>query len=295
MAEFSFDGYKSTYSKSEKRPDLNYFKITEDEGVAIVRFNYASLNDVKVYTIHKVGKFPHTKTVNCLMEHGDTNECPLCASGNERMGRLYVPLIEYVQDAQGNVTINSCIWERPYSFKDKIKSLIEEYGDLRDYIFKIKRIPGAKYPTYDLIPANPKMYTDEIYHKDFSAFNDLKIVGRFVPDRTFEDLLTYVKTGELPQKGKVENKEVEVAPYPNTIPVKQAQEVTTPIPQLYVAPQPQPQLHVVPQPISQSTPVINTPTTPSEVYETPKPLQSVTPTPIPSVSQTPRQPKRFGL
>ena len=212
MAEFSFDGYKSTYSKSEKRPDLNYFKIKEDEGVAIVRFNYASLNDVKVYTVHKVGKFPHTKTVNCLMEHGDTNECPLCASGNERMGRLYVPLIEYVQDAQGNVSINPCIWERPYSFKDKIKSLIEEYGDLRDYVFKIKRIPGAKYPTYDLIPANPKMYTDEIYHKDFSAFTDLKIVGRFVPDRTFEDLLTYVKTGELPQKGRVENKEVEVAP-----------------------------------------------------------------------------------
>lgn len=289
MAEFSFDGYKATYSKSEKRPDLNYFKIKEDEGVAIVRFNYASLNDVKVYTIHKVGKFPHTKTVNCLMEHGDTNECPLCASGNERMGRLYVPLIEYVQDAQGNVSINPCIWERPYSFKDKIKSLIEEYGDLRDYIFKIKRIPGAKYPTYDLIPANPKMYTDEIYHKDFSAFTDLKIVGRFVPDRTFEDLLTYVKTGELPQKGRVENKEVEVAPYPNTIPVKQSQEVTTPTPQPYVAP----------QPISQPTPVVNTPTNTfaqPQVQPAPQHLQqSVTPTPIPSVSQTPRQPKRFGL
>lgn len=289
MAEFSFDGYKATYSKSEKRPDLNYFKIKEDEGVAIVRFNYASLNDVKVYTIHKVGKFPHTKTVNCLMEHGDTNECPLCASGNERMGRLYVPLIEYVQDAQGNVSINPCIWERPYSFKDKIKSLIEKYGDLRDYIFNIKRIPGAKYPTYNLIPATPKMYTDEIYHKDFSAFTDLKIVGRFVPDRTFEDLLTYVKTGELPQKGRVENKEVEVAPYPNTIPVKQTQEVTTPTPQPYVAP----------QPISQPTPVVNTPTNTfaqPQVQPAPQHLQqSVTPTPIPSVSQTPRQPKRFGL
>lgn len=283
MAEFSFDGYKSTYTKSERRPDLNYFKIKEDEGVAIVRFNYASVNDVKVYTVHKVGKFPHTKTVNCLMEHGDTNECPLCASGNERMARLYVPLIEYVQDAQGNLTINPCIWERPFSFKDKIKSLIEEYGDLRDYVFKIKRVPGAKYPTYELIPANPKMYTDEIYQKDFSAFADLKIVGRFVPDRTFDDLLTYVKTGELPQKGRVENKEVEVAPYPNTIPVQ---------PQV----QPTPQPYVAPQPVSQPTPVVTTPTTPKEVYEAPQPVQpSVTPTPIPSVSQTPRQPRRFGL
>ena len=283
MAEFSFDGYKSTYSKSERRPDLNYFKIKEDEGVAIVRFNYASVNDVKVYTVHKVGKFPHTKTVNCLMEHGDTNECPLCASGNERMARLYAPLIEYVQDAQGNLTINPCIWERPFSFKDKIKSLIEEYGDLRDYVFKIKRVPGAKYPTYELIPANPKMYTDEIYQKDFSAFTDLKIVGRFVPDRTFDDLLTYVKTGELPQKGRVENKEVEVAPYPNTIPVQ---------PQVQPAPQP----YVAPQPVTQPTPVVTTPTTPKEVYVAPQPVQpSVTPTPIPSVSQTPRQPRRFGL
>ena len=51
---------------------------------------------------------------------------------------------------------------------------MDEYGDLRDVVFKIKRrgARGSLQTTYDILPANSNIYKEEIYKKDFSCFNN---------------------------------------------------------------------------------------------------------------------------
>lgn len=287
MAEFNYNAYNNTCEKGDSHPDIGYFKIAGADGTAVVRINYSSMDEVKIYTIHKMGKELKYKSINCLNEHDNPNECPLCASGKSTAtGKIYVPLIEYVQDAQGNLEIYPVIWEKPWSFRDKLESLIGEYGDLRDYVFKIKKSTSSGKVSYELIPANPKMYSDEIYKKDFSAFDNFKVLGRFVANKTFEDLETLVKTGTLPQKARVENQIPNVPPYPNTIPVSPTPNVVSNVIEPSVATsnfQARPQ--VVTQPVEQ----------PTYIQGSTQPTVAVSPTPIPTVSQQPRTPRRFGL
>ena len=100
-------------------------------------------------------------------------------------------MIQYVHEPETDViTAKACIWERAANFVKVLKSYIDEYGDLSTCVFKIKRhgAKGDMQTTYDLVLANPNIYKDSIYVKDFSAFEEFKLSDYIVLEKTAKEM-----------------------------------------------------------------------------------------------------------
>lgn len=184
---------------------IRFFSLKDDGDTAIVRFPYQSSKDFDVLSVHtvKVGKM--YKNVNCLFDEdvvGST--CPFCqASEDGSMSnakkRFFVKMIVYETTADGKITVSPRIWERPLKFAAELKEKIADWGDA---VFKIKRVgkSGDQSTQYIVTPCKPEIYRDDIYVKDFSAFENYSVDGRYVLNKTREEMITFLETGEFPVK-----------------------------------------------------------------------------------------------
>lgn len=223
MAQLSYEEFEKFNSKAEntqsQKTNIRYFSLRDDGDSAIVRFNIHSLADITVQSVHNielnVGEKKIYATVGCLREsfNDPQEKCPLCASGNKMSFKIFVPLISYNEDENGNIVTEAGVWQQGTRIRQILKSFIDDYGDLSNMLFKITRNgkKGNVNTTYTILPANPNIYKDSIYVKDFSQFdNNPNYIEKFVHNRTFEDLTTYVKTGTMPnpyvKEETVENK-----------------------------------------------------------------------------------------
>ena len=170
---------------------VSYFSLRDDGDEAIVRFAYSDPDQLEIFTTHSVtidGKF---RRVNCLRDPGTpVDTCPLCASGQNPQNRTYIKLIEYVRNEDGSITGVPKIWERPDSYVQMLTNLFTEYGDISDCIFKVKRSGerGSMQTTYSIMFGNPQIYNATLYPKDFSAFDNYKILGGPLLDKSFNEL-----------------------------------------------------------------------------------------------------------
>ena len=196
--------------KSEKKDNLTrkprtyvrYFGLGDDGDTGIVRFNVGTLDDIKIVSKHRVknsdGKI---RNIACLRTSPDQalDVCPLCAAGEKMTFRAYVPLISYEQDENGNTVPVPCLWEQSPRIRETLKSFTVDYGDLRDYIFKIVRHGkhGDTNTTYTILPANPTVYKEEIFKKDFTGFENLDF-ERFVTTKTADEMNEFLETGDFP-------------------------------------------------------------------------------------------------
>ena len=193
---------------------VKFFNLKNDNDEAIVRIMHDSVNDFDIFTTHQVyeeGKYKGR--VNCLRSpREDISKCPLCANNVPVQQRMYIHLIQYVQDENGNIIPQAAVWERSVSYANQIKSYIDSYGPMSDVICKIVRHgrPGDQQTRYDIIPnLNKQVYRDDIYVKDTSLFENYTAFGTVVQDKSYEDLTTYIQTGYFPVNQK---------PVQNTIP-----------------------------------------------------------------------------
>jgi hypothetical protein len=211
MANISYADYENRKTKSSnsgpKEYKVNYFGLKDDGDEAIVRFAYTSKQEFNIVTVHNIqttnkdGKEIY-KRVFCLRDLRDPVEkCPLCASGNKVVDKFYVKLIEYVKDESGKVTPKARVWERPALFARKLGAFVDEYGNLTETIFKIKRrgVRNSKETDYDILPVNPAVYKQEVYVKDFSDFEGFKIAGNFYLVKTADEMKQFLETGEFPR------------------------------------------------------------------------------------------------
>lgn len=183
---------RSTQQKSDT-PFIGYFKLADDGDEAIVRFNYSTPDDLynDVLTVHPGNAETKWKKINCIndVKAGVTN-CPLCAAGVPLQQRFFIKLVEYVRADDGSIVPYARVWDRPTSYIQILANLFAEYGDISDCVFKIKR-SGAKgdmQTTYSIMFGNPSIYNNQLYVKDFSAFDGYKIIGSQVLDKTFQEL-----------------------------------------------------------------------------------------------------------
>jgi hypothetical protein len=215
MANISFvdlENKKSNPNKTNKDYKVSYFSIKDDGGDATVRFAHSSVKEIEsllqtvhiVKTLNKEGKEVF-KRIACLRQPGEpASKCPLCSSENKAfskvVGKFYVKLIEYV-DENGKKVPKARIWERPASYAMKLKSLMDDYGDLTDIVFKIKRrgVRGSTETEYDEIYGKPEIYKPDIYVKDFSGFDGFKVEGSFYQVKTAEEMNIFLTTGEFPK------------------------------------------------------------------------------------------------
>lgn len=223
MARFDYESFEANESKKSANsynngPRVLFFGLKNDGDTAIVRFIYKDKSDFDVVSVHKTKINNFTRNINCLRESASEplNKCPFCAAGEKISHRFFVKLVEYTTDETGAIVATPKVWERPVGFARELISYSEEYGDLRDNVFKIKRVgkAGDKSTTYSLIVANPNIYKEELYKSDFSAFDSFKLTSFMVLDKSADDMEsildgTYVevkKTRDNTQN--VENKQV---------------------------------------------------------------------------------------
>lgn len=237
MAKYTFNQYEEMEKEnpSQSKNFVTFFSLPNDGDEAIVRFPYHSLDELELASVHTVEVGKGTRNVSCL--RGSAKEplesCPLCAEGIPVRTRVFIRVLQYVKDETGKVTPVGKVFERAVrsDFVTSLKSMFEEYGDITDIIFKIKR-KGAKgdvNTTYSLVPANPAVYKPEIYVPDFSAFEGFTLFKYFILDKDATEMNTYLETGSFP-KPVVEETTAEKPT------VQPAVEETIPVTPTYTAP-----------------------------------------------------------
>ena len=218
MAKFGYDVYTNAQTQSnENRSKVGYFKLVNDGDEAIVRFVYSNASQFDLETVHKVKIGDQFRRVACLRGPLEPiDNCPLCKANIKTERKFYVKLVEYVpvKDNVGNIVGIQAVpkvWERPASGKNDfvkiIKAYLDEYGDLTQMVFKVKRfgVAGSLQTTYEVIPANQQMYPENIYVKDFSGFADLDLAHHSFMSKNANELNEFLRTGKFPQTSGVEN------------------------------------------------------------------------------------------
>lgn len=194
------DGYK-----------VGFFNIKDGEE-AIVRFVLNSVDDFDIYTVHPItvgqSSYPN-KRVSCLRTNPKTdpmNICPLCAKGEKVQQRIYIKMIQYVNE-NGRIVPKAVVWDRPaFSYAPQLKSYLDNYGPLTNIVCKIVRHGGGLDTKYDIIPnLNPQMYNEQIYIKDFSDFENFSVLGGMIMNKTFEEINQFILTGEFPASNNSTN------------------------------------------------------------------------------------------
>lgn len=254
MAQVTFDVANEMESARQQSSgnSFDFFTLRNDGDEAIVRFRYQNTSQFKIFTVHDVelvnnGRKSRRK-VNCLREPRDQIDmCPLCKAGVNSRNTFLIEMIQYITDPQtGAVTVKPVVWERSMSYANRLKSLIDEYGPLDDCIFKIKRCgaAGSMDTTYEIFYGNPKMYPDNVFLKDFSAFESVNFMGSVIMSKNYDEMNTYLNTGSFPSTrtdnaqstgGAYAANEATYAPSPSTpqyVPKEQYQPaVNTPVSQ----------------------------------------------------------------
>lgn len=208
MAQVTFDVANEMESARQQSSgnSFDFFTLRNDGDEAIVRFRYQNTSQFKIFTVHDVelvnnGRKSRRK-VNCLREPRDQIDmCPLCKSGVNSRNTFLIEMIQYITDPQtGAVTVKPVVWERSMSYANRLKSLIDEYGPLDDCIFKIKRCgaAGSMDTTYEIFYGNPKMYPDNVFVKDFSAFESVNFLGSVIMSKNYDEMTNYLSTGAFP-------------------------------------------------------------------------------------------------
>ncbi len=232
MAKMSFDTAVSNMNteNNSNSNSIGFFSLKNDGDEAIVRIMHDSVNDFDILTTHPITVGGKYRSINCIREPRDPmDKCPFCKNGTKVQSRIFIHMIQYVTNAQGQIEAKPVVWERSISYATKLKNDINEYGPLSNCIFKIKRNgkAGDMQTTYDMRLGNPSMYNEANYPKLADAFNGYSACGTIVLDKNFDEISTFMATGSFPEVKKADNTAPtnEVAPNtyaPNTATPREA-------------------------------------------------------------------------
>lgn len=180
MAQFSYENYAAQQKArgannsngGPSGPEVHFMNeyLKNDGDVAVVRFPYTSMGDISFETTHAI-TFPGKKYPSRVRCAGDN--CQFCAQGVKVDTRFFAKALVYVVDETGNIKIVNTVWDRPSAFADiDIKNLIQEYGDLSQQLFKIKRNGTGTATRYTIsIVMNATVYNPAVYKADFTELN----------------------------------------------------------------------------------------------------------------------------
>ena len=175
------DKYTSTAKNS-------YFKLSNNKDTAKVRFLYRTMDDVEGYGVYKVKVGDRERYVNSIRAYDDPIENdPFAMAGFRLQAKLFVPLCNI---DTGEVQL----WERPYTFVQRINSLTDRYNPLCNEIFEIERIgaSGSKDTRYEIYPIDNSPF-------DMSSIEIPNPLGTTILDKTFQEMEYYLQNGNFPQ------------------------------------------------------------------------------------------------
>ena len=214
------DGLNKVLTKATRADFcIGYFNLWDAKPSAIVRFDVSTSDDLEIVDVHntKITKEDGTfvyRYVACLRDNNAPfKDCPLCAKDvKTRRTVVFVKMLEYRIGEDGKVYAFPVTWARASTFADELVSLINDYGDLKELLFKVTREVSNGKTKYN-VRLQPEMgiYTEAAgYVKDFSAFNNFMMNKHSYMERTFDELDEFVKTGVMAsRKPKEESKNLD--------------------------------------------------------------------------------------
>lgn len=180
-----------SYEESEKYfsgTGSDWFTLKNDGDVARVQFMLNSIDDIPIFSTHKVKVGDKERYVDCLRNpHEPIDMCPFCAAG---LPAKAVRFIVMYQHDDGKVKI----WERGKQFISKLQGLINRYNPLEEKVFEIERHGKAgdtstKYEIYPLDATEP-VNLDDIEMPELE--------GSLILVKSFDEMEEYLDTGSFP-------------------------------------------------------------------------------------------------
>lgn len=169
----------------------DWFQLKNDGDVARVQFIMDSLEDIPMFTVHKVEVDGRERYVDCLREPGgDINTCPFCAAG---IPTKVVNVVQMYQHDDNRVKI----WERGRTFLSKLQGLVNRYNPLSHKVFEIERHgkAGDQTTKYEIYPL------DGVQPADLTDIELPELKGTLIMDKTAEEMEGFLDTGSFAVAG----------------------------------------------------------------------------------------------
>lgn len=184
MARVSYEDSEKYYSGSNS----DWFQLKNDGDVARVQFMLNSIEDIPIFSTHRVKIGDKERYVDCIRNPQDPiDACPFCEEG---MPAKAVRFVVMYQHEDGKVKI----WERGRQFISKLQGLINRYNPLEDKVFEIERHGKAgdtstKYEIYPLDGVDPV---------DMEEVEMPELEGSLILQKTAEEMEVFLDTGKFP-------------------------------------------------------------------------------------------------
>ena len=218
MANINFTDFETKKESRNfgDRVKIGYFNsLKEDGDETLIRLNYSTKADFKVTTVHRLLVDNKWRNIACLRGPYDTNDkCPLCASGDKMKSKIFVELLEYSKDENGNIKAEPKVWERGTGF---VPELLEEMADaiedekitpgtlIRDVVLRVKRVgaKGSLDTKYKIKVMQPAVVPENVFTKDFSAFEGFDAAHHSYQNKTAEEMAYFLETKTFPTVEKL--------------------------------------------------------------------------------------------
>lgn len=176
-----------------------WLKLQNDGDVARVQFLYKDYNDfTDIFACHKVQIDGKDRYVDCKRDYDSPiDDCPFCAAGIKVSPVMMLTMYDHTDD-------KIKIWERGKVFRKKMEALFNRYPNLSEMVFEIERrgAKGDKKTTYEIFPM------PNVEPVDVSQMERPEFIGGFILDKTPDEMLTYLNTGEFPNTDNNANNNV---------------------------------------------------------------------------------------
>ena len=186
--------------------DFDFLQLKDDGDIAKVRFYIESLDDVKMYVVHKVtAKNGKTRYVNCLRTYDQPiDDCPFCreALQNKEM-RTEVKMFLPVLDMDDN---RVKIFERGRTFYKELEGHVRRNSPLSNYPCEIERngAKGDQGTVYKVFPLAQEK--DETLIKDMPEQPEL--LNGYILEMTIQEMEDFLETGMLPNTNEEPKEEL---------------------------------------------------------------------------------------
>lgn len=184
MARISYDEAEKHFSTSMSE----WFQLRNDGDVARVQFLLNSIEDIPIFSTHKVKIGDKERYVDCLRNPSDPiDACPFCASGMPAKAVRFIVMLDH---ADNKVKI----WERGKQFISKLQGLMNRYNPLSQHVFEIERHgkprdTSTKYEVYHM---------DNVDIIDTSDIEMPNFEGGLILEKSFEEMEYYLDNNSFP-------------------------------------------------------------------------------------------------
>lgn len=169
---------------TEKRVDLEFFRLDHEGDFINARIMHKSVDTIEKFDVHPILSGGKRRRVKCLGEG-----CPLCEKNAEKQVRIFIHLYDYG-------TNKHLVWDRTDKILSKLEEIQSDWGDLCENPVKITR-DSNEFPTFSVtvLPKTkfPMIDGDTV---------DTKVSYRCGLYRSAEEMKEYLSTGVMPPHKK---------------------------------------------------------------------------------------------